>query len=125
MAREWVAVDECHRARVNRDDLRAMVHNSVYLGRETEDQVCAVVNASIAALLSEGIDVVCDDTNRNPQTVDALRQIAADAGADFEIWDMTDVPIEVCVARDAARDRTVGREVIEAMWERWFAPAQT
>jgi len=90
-ARAWVAENPGHRARVNRDDLRAMAHASVYLGRETEDQICAVVNASIAALLRHGVDV----------------------------------PIEVCIARDAARtDRTVGREVIETMWQRWFMAAE-
>ena len=123
-ARAWVDENPGHRARVNRDDLRAMAHNSVYLGRETEDQICAVVNAAIAALLRHGVDVINDDTNRNPATVEVLRQIAADAGAEFEVWDLTDVPIEACIARDAARpDRTVGREVIETMWQRWFAPA--
>jgi len=37
------------------------------------------------------------------------------------VHDFTDVPLEVCVERDAARDRTVGEETIRALHQRFLA----
>ena len=123
-AREWVAADRLRRARVNRDTFRAMLHDGVFIkgdanGAGTEKVILAARDATISALLKLGLDVVCDDTNLPNRTVRDLRRLAAVAGADFEIRDMTDVPVEVCVERDAARERTVGREVIERQWLRF------
>ena len=51
---------------------------------------------------------VCDDTNLPQRAVRDLANVAAACAAMLAVWDLTDVPVEVCIERDAARSRTVG-----------------
>jgi predicted kinase len=108
-ARQWVAVDPVRRARVNCDDIRAQLHDAAYVKQSddtagTERTVQAVRDATITALLKRGIDVVSDDTNLPTRTARDLRRLAMLAGADFEVWDLADVPYEECVRRNNARE---------------------
>jgi predicted kinase len=108
-ARAWVAEDPQRRARVNRDDLRAMLHDSVFLPQNdtqpgTERGVQAVRDATVSALLKRGVDVVCDDTNLPSRVVRDLRRLALLAGAEFEVIDLTDVPLDECLRRNALRE---------------------
>lgn len=119
-AAAWVAEDLGARARVNRDDLRAMVHDSGHIRGVTEPRIVAARDAAISALLRKGVDVVCDDTNLPSRTVRDLARVAARARADFEVWDMTDRPLDICIARDAARERPVGEQVIRDMHARYL-----
>jgi predicted kinase len=122
-ARAWVAEDERQRTRVNRDDIRRMLHGRRLGTGGQERQVTLVQLASIRSLLRGGHDVVCDDTNLMPEHVEQLRKAAEQVGAEFEVWDMTDVDIDVCTVRDHARegDARVGEDVIRDMWSRYQA----
>jgi predicted kinase len=108
-ARAWVAEDPVRRARVNRDDLRAQLHDSVHVKQDddtagTERTIIAARDAQITALLRRGIDVVCDDTNLPTRTARDLRRLAVLAGAGFEVWDLADVPYDECLGRNAQRE---------------------
>ena len=111
--------------RVNRDDLRRMLHGRHLGFPRAEAQVTVAQRALVAALLGHGLNVICDDTNLSPSAVRELRRIAAQAGAEVVMRDFTDVPIDICIARDAARaDGTrVGEEAIRAMQRRYLAKA--
>jgi predicted kinase len=119
-ASAWVAEAPDCRARVNRDDLRGMVHDSLHIKGVTEPRIISVRDAAISALLRKGVDVVSDDTNLPSRTVRDLSKLAARAGAGFEVWDLTNVPLEMCIARDAARERPVGEQVIRDMHTRYL-----
>ena len=110
-------------ARVNRDDLRLMLHGAAGYQGWAERQVTVAEHAQIEALLRAGVDVVCDDTNLRHRTVRDLHDLAVRAGATFAVHDLTEVPLEVCLARDAARtDRPpVGAAVIRDMHRRYLA----
>ena len=120
--------------RVNRDNLRDMVHAGCYDPANpavTEAAVTVAQHAAIRALLAAGWDVVCDDTNLKPEVFDALVTLAANAGAGVNVIDMRHVPVEVCVARDAGRPETwpavcsgarVTAAVIRGMAERHLGP---
>lgn len=110
--------------RVNRDDLRRMLHGGWLGSSGAERQVTIVQHASVLALLSAGVNVICDDTNLRPATVRGLSALAAGAGAEVVIQDFTDVPPDECVRRDALRppDERVGTGVILDMWARYLAP---
>lgn len=112
LAREWVAEDPARRGRVNRDDLRAMVNDRTFIKGATEQLIIGCRDAAISALLREGVDVICDDTNLPSRTVRDLRKLAKKAGAEFEVVDLTDVDVATCIERDAQRERTVGEDVI-------------
>lgn len=80
----------------------------------------AARDAAILALLRKGIDVMCDDTNLPARTIRDLAKLAAGVGADFEVLDFTDVAPGLCIARDRARDHTVGEDVIRDMHRRFL-----
>lgn len=117
LAKDWVASDPTSRARINRDDLRAQLHGGYV---QQEAQITAVRNAAIGALLRRGVDVVCDDTNLPNGVVRDLHAVAARAGAELEVWDLTHVPVDECIRRDAGRDHPVGEHVIRQMFDRYL-----
>jgi predicted kinase len=132
-ADEWVAEDPTGRAQVNRDHLRKMMHNSVWIGGRagTEGAVITARDAMIKALLRKGVDVICSDTNLPQKVARDMRNLATVAGAEFNVVDLTDVPLELCLERDAERDARftldrdgdpgVGEKVIRDMHARFLA----
>lgn len=120
-ARTWVAEDPAHRARINRDDLRAMMHAGVWLGPATESQILTVRNFAISALLWKGFDVICDDTNLPQGTARELAEIAQANHADWIVHDLTGIPVDECVRRDALRPTPIGETVIREMHQKYLA----
>jgi predicted kinase len=126
LARAWVAEDPVRRFRANRDDFRAMGHDSTFVKQDadnpgTERTIVAARDAAISALLRKGVNVICDDTNLPQRVARDLRRLAVLAGAEFEVWDLTDVPVETCIERDAARvgRAHIGETVIRDMHTRY------
>lgn len=121
LARAWVAADPTRRARVNRDDLRAMCH--VVWSQDTEKQIQAGRDAIVAALLKRGVNVIVDDTSLPSRTARDLRRLAVLAGADFEVIDLTDVPLVECQRRNALREgmAKVPADRIDDMHRRYIA----
>jgi predicted kinase len=109
--------------RVNRDDLRRMLHGGhIGLGW-AEVQVTIAQRAQIEALLRAGVNVISDDTNLTGRAVSALTKIANECGASVVVKDFRDVPLEVCIERDAQReeDTSVGEAAIRVMHRRYVA----
>ncbi|WP_432835767.1 AAA family ATPase [Dactylosporangium sp. CA-092794] len=113
--------------RVNRDELRRMLHGGRVDDPErrgrAEHEVTIAHHAAVEALLRAGADVVCDDTNLRGRVVREFAELAARCGAHFSVRDFTDVPLEECIRRDALRmgDGHVGEEVIRSMHLRYLA----
>lgn len=123
-ANAWVAKDPSRRARVNRDSLRAMISAGVFLpdtdtGEGTERAIRFARDALIKVLLERGLDVVCDDTNLPNKTMRELHGLAAFSGADVEVIDFTNVPVEDCLVRNKYRDASVPESVIWDMYTRY------
>ena len=119
-AMRWVAEDPGGRARVGSDEIAAMLHPQVMAGDGAaygprfarREQL--VVNAAIEVLLRAGIDVVCDDPFLLPHYLNAVRELAERCCADLVIWDLPDVDVEECIARDERRARAGGNSIGEA-----------
>lgn len=126
MARAWVDEDPEGRFRLNRDDFRLMAHGR-YVSKLTEAMVTTAQHAAARALLAAGIDVICDDTNLKPAARIAFEATAARAGVRLAVWDFTDVPVDVCIARDAQRTGPahVGEQVIRDMAAQYLLPRET
>ncbi len=109
--------------RVNRDDIRRMLHGCRLFTQWAEGQVTHVQRASVEALLRAHADVIVDDTNLRAKTVREWAELAARFGATFEVHDFTDVPLDECLRRDAERDPDdqVGAEGINRMHQRYLA----
>ncbi|MGI5244931.1 AAA family ATPase [Dactylosporangium sp. CA-139066] len=113
--------------RVNRDDLRRMLHGGPVTdparrGR-AEKEVTAAHHAAVEGLLRTGAHVVCDDTNLRGRVVREFAELAAKCGASFTVRDFTDVPLDECIRRDALRtgEGHVGEDVIRGMHQRYLA----
>ncbi|MGN9779559.1 phosphatase domain-containing protein [Micromonospora sp. H33] len=108
--------------RVNRDDLRRMLHGERLFTQRAEWQVTLVQRAQVEALLRAGADVCVDDTNLRSRTLRDWADLAARYGAEFEVHDFTDVPLEECLRRDAARPEAdrVGEAAIRRLHERYL-----
>ncbi|MBG0561880.1 phosphatase domain-containing protein [Actinoplanes aureus] len=109
--------------RVNRDDLRIMLHGRRLFTQRAEAQVTQAQRAAVEALLRARGSVIVDDTNLRGKTVREWAELAARFDATFEVHDFTDVPVEECVRRDADRpeDERVGEDAIRRMHDRYLA----
>lgn len=107
--------------RVNRDHLREMMFFSDHNGKREAD-VIDIEKLIAKAILVEGHNVIIDDTNLGQKHEDMWKSAVADYNETFPLEKpvgfqilRVDTPIEECIKRDAARERSVGRSVIMGM----------
>lgn len=105
--------------RVNKDDLRAMLHNSHH-GKGKENLVLWIRDEIVKHALSQGQNVVIDDTNFNKIHQSTLMGIGQFYNAEFEIK-FIDTPLEECILRDSKREKPVGEMVIRGMYNQYLA----
>lgn len=113
--------------RVNRDELRRMLHGGWTGDSWAEKQITTAQRAAIEALLNSGVNVISDDTNLRSKVVKDLADLAANCDARVEIVDFTNVSLDTCIQRDAERQEgeRVGETVIRRMHERYLAGSLT
>lgn len=114
----WLREDPEHRARVNRDDIRAGILGQTWpgnLSRRGEVEVSAIQRILVNHLLEAGRSVVVDNTHLKDPQVEYWRQVAVRYEVGFEVWDMRDVPVETCIERDLTRASEGGRWVTETV----------
>lgn len=123
-ARELIAKDASF-ARVNRDSIREMMGDkSQWQTQSFEMLVSKIQKRIVAGYLAGRMNIVIDDCNVSKQTYLEIRSWIQ------EYVDGNGIPIafkmkvfktayDVCVERDANRDRTVGVEVIDKMHRRF------
>jgi len=99
--------------RINRDDLRAMLFDSVWSGRR--EQVVIDCEKAIAEVLFKHEQTpIIDDTNLTQKHRDMWSSFAKEHGATFEATVFTE-DLNICIARDSMRDKPVGQSVITRM----------
>jgi predicted kinase len=104
--------------RINNDDLATMLFGDAYARSEYSAQLLGKVRADMVrqAFRSHVQLVIVDNTNLNPKTVDGLKRLAASCNARFELdSSFLEVPLEVCIARNATRPSPVPEKVILEM----------
>lgn len=89
--------------RVNRDDLRAMFHNSVF-SKDKEEFIRSVQDQLILQALRDGNDVIIDNTHLVPQTVKKLHRLLASVGDVKVIEKAFNVSITEAKRRNALRE---------------------
>lgn len=116
-ATNWVMHNSSQHVRVNRDDLRCMVHPHGHDGSFTEEAVTEAQLRLIAGFLNAGYSVISDDTNLNPGHVERMLAVARQACPTVRIRkvDFTNVPLEVCIQNVKDRVAKGGRNVPEAV----------
>lgn len=103
--------------RVNKDDLRAMIDAGIW-SKDNERQILATRNALIDQFLSEGKNVIVDDTNLNPKHIEDITNLFK---VEIEVK-FFDVDIDECISRDKKRENPVGEKVIKEMYYRYLRP---
>lgn len=104
---------------VSGDALRLMLDGGAW-GHGDRAVMTAARDALVGLLLAAGHDAIVDGTNLDPHYEHDLRALAERHGAAFAWLDLTDVPADVCIARDAGRARPVGADVIAALRRRYL-----
>jgi predicted kinase len=105
--------------RINRDDLRAMFDNGTTTN-SNEKFVKKVRDVLILKALEEGKSLVIDDTNLSETNLRRIMQLVNEYNKKYnenvvvEVQEL-DTSIEVCIARDALREKPVGEKVIRNM----------
>ena len=107
--------------RVNKDDLRSMLHNG-HWSKFNEKQVLRMRDSIIIDTLNSGRHIIVDDTNLAPKHEERLKQLAKENNAVLKIVDMTDVSVKECVKRDLMRAKSVGKDVILSMYNKFLKP---
>ncbi|MFE6126660.1 AAA family ATPase [Streptomyces sp. NPDC056437] len=123
IARRLVATGGGRLRRVSLDDLRHMLDST---GRETPwepERETSTVRAQaqmVRLLAGDGYDVVVDNTHLYPKQVLPVVHALRGLPVEWRVHHRISVPLEVCLARDADRQKPVGRDVILRLHERWL-----
>lgn len=105
--------------RVNKDDLRSMLHNSKW-SKHNEKQILRIRNQVVEDSLSNGRHVIVDDTNLHPKHEIHMKQIAKKHNAKVDVVDFN-ISVEECIKRDLKRANSVGEKVITRMHKQFIA----
>lgn len=103
---------------VEKDQIRAELELTGWTWSPSNEQTVILRRDQlIIAALRGGRDVISSDTNLSRKHEITLRGIAAECGAEFEVHDLTGVPVQTCIQRDSQREgkAQVGKEVILKM----------
>jgi predicted kinase len=130
-AREWVSEDPTNRVRVNKDDLRSLLHSGKY-SEGNEKQVVRIEEQIIIDCVRNGKDVVVDNTHLATSKEGAnihlcrIQNVISGYGfenfVEYEVKEF-DIEPEEAVKRDLTRPNSVGQDVIWSMY--WNHVAKT
>jgi predicted kinase len=106
--------------RINNDDLSAMLYGAPFavMDKNSGALLAEARTTLLRALLTQSHVrlIIVDNTNLSERTVRDLEKITVEVGARFEVDDsLLNVDVDECVRRDAARQVSVGEQVIRRM----------
>ena len=99
-------VEQGSHVRVNKDDLRSMLHNSVY-SESNEKFVLSMRDFAVEECLKKNLSVVVDDTNFDGQHFKRMCLIAEKFDKDIVVREKY-FPIDITVAHERNEQRVVG-----------------
>lgn len=110
---EELITERGNTVRINKDLLRTMLHFDKFSGvNEGLTQEASKILADY--FLSKNINVIIDDTNLNPRTIQSYIDLAKQHDYKIEYKDV-DTNVNVCIERDEERQKKVGHTVIKKM----------
>lgn len=122
-AKKWVAEDPEHRVRFNRDDMRNML--GPYWIPSREKLINSLYNTFLEEATFKGYDIVIDNMNLNDKCIQEIETFCRESNEynrftyEVEIKDFFNVPLEICIERDAERDKPVGEKVIRQTYNKY------
>lgn len=104
LARGWARSAPDRIVTVSRDDIRSMVFNQYGIVKD-EGLVSRLEETQVKELLKAGLVVIVHDMNLRSKYRKRWFEIATKCGATFELHDLTDVPLSVCLERNGLRPK--------------------
>jgi len=104
---------------VCRDDLRNS-HGGFH--KDREGIITGFQRAMAESAIEAGKNVIVADTNLNPKTRNLWKAFSLAHDISYEEKAFTDVPLEVCIKRDAKRAAPVGEKVIRDFYNKYLRP---
>jgi predicted kinase len=104
--------------RVNKDLLREMAHAS-YWTKANEKFIIQLRDRIILMALESGKNIIVDDTNFGPHVAQIKELVKGQAIVEVNN-SFLQVPVEECIRRDLLRPRSVGKDVIMEMYDRYI-----
>lgn len=114
-SKEQVLKSNLKTKRVNKDDLREMIDSSQWT-KLNEKHIVAIRDLIAEYYLSNGFEVIVDDTNLSPDHEPHLKKLAEEMGAEFKVESFLDVPLATCILRNAKRENPVPEKAIKSMY---------
>ena len=102
---------------VNRDEIRKELTGDER-NHQYEMEVTDVAYMRVRTGLESGQTVIVSDTNLKAKYRRNWRTLAQQTGATYEEKSFLDVPLQLCIERDAQRTNPVGETIIRTMFER-------
>jgi predicted kinase len=89
-----------------------------------EKEVQAEESRRITETLDNGWNLIVDNTHNSPRYLERYKQLAKEYGYEFILIDLSNVPVEECIRRDALRPEgeRVGEAVIMRMYNEHYNP---
>lgn len=109
---------------INRDKIREMLKGEYKLfpfGSKMEQVVTHIEEISIHAAMGHRYNIIIDATNFRFK-LDYWRDYIKSYKDNYKIKvvDFTDVSVEECIERDSKREISIGREIIEKMYNKYL-----
>lgn len=106
--------------RINRDELRALIDDSVWTP-QNEELIVKIQTGILRTLLRNNCNIICDDCNLSQKSFDRFCEIAMEFGDVLIEEKVFDVSVKECIKRDSLREgiACVGAQVIMDMYERY------
>ena len=105
--------DSGNAGRINRDDLRAMIFDSVWSGPR-EKVIVEVEKAIAQVLISNKLTPIIDDTNLHQSHLDMWTNFAKQNGVEFST-EVLPTSLAECIERDSKRAKPIGEAIIQRM----------
>lgn len=103
--------------RVSRDDFRYMLKDSGWCEPKIEKMISDLVNKVILTALSCKLNVIVDNTNLKAKVINEIIELVNEyANVTYRVFD---VPKKTLYERDANREHSVGKDVIDKMYANW------
>lgn len=120
-ARKWVLEDLEHRVRFNNDEVRNMLGK--YWVPSREHLVTDIRKDFMVSAMEFGYDIVIDNMNLNPKEVEYYEDLVDSTLGYMNCYSLGFqdffIPLEVCIERDSKRENPIGKEIIEATYQRY------
>ena len=119
-AKAWVAEDPEHRIRINNDDITSMWGQPFGTPGLYERLKTARI-FMISMAVNSQLDIVIDNMNLSKYSLQEIQDVIEEcSNYTIEFKDFTNVPLEVCIERDAKRENPIGERVIRYTYNKYL-----